>query len=251
LKKQGDLSKLHHEKPNMDTPHLSDNKWLHFLDPYPNSAKAGAMKQYLRNQFDFIGITSPERKLLLAGMIRENGLPPLIDLEPIVRQMWNLPYREYHYCALELLEKRKKALGPHHVELLEFLLVNHSWWDTVDMIASHLMGALFRAHPELILPYTMPWLESGNIWLKRTCLLFQLKYKKNTDLELLRIYIVALSQEPDFFLRKAIGWILREYAKTDPDWVVDFVSTHELSALSRKEAMKGIEQGKFKKEKEV
>jgi 3-methyladenine DNA glycosylase AlkD len=137
---------------------------------------------------------------------------------------------------MEYIKKPEKDI----IELLEFTIVNKSWWDTVDGIAGWLVGPLFKKYPELIGPKTTQWMNSGNIWLQRTCLLYQLNYKKSTDTEILFRFIEELSGETSFWIRKAIGWILREYSKTNPDTVLKFVNSHQLSALSRKEALKVI-----------
>ena len=120
----------------------------------------------------------------------------------------------------------------------EFMIINKSWWDTVDMIASHLVGTHFKRFPGLIPAYTEKWMASGNFWLQRTALLFQLKYKKETDVELMSDLIKRLAGEKEFFIRKAIGWVLREYSKTDPEIVINFVENQQLSNLSRTEALK-------------
>jgi 3-methyladenine DNA glycosylase AlkD len=214
--------------------------WLHFLDSSANPSLALAMKKYMRDRFEFLGIKTTERRILLRQWINENPIPSLPDLQILVIEMWNSPFREYHYCALELLDKKRKQLNASHGELLEYLIVTHSWWDTVDLIAAHLVGELFKNHPELVEPVNARWMQSNNLWLQRSCLLFQLGYKKHTDLNLLEKNIMMLNREKDFFIRKAIGWILRQYAKTDADWVRKFIVEHELSPLSKKEALKNI-----------
>ena len=105
------------------------------------------------------------------------------------------------------------------------MILNKSWWDTVDYIASNLVGVHFQKYPDLMYPVTEKWMNSGNIWLQRTSLLFQLKYKKKTDVMLMTNYIQQLQGSKEFFINKAIGWILREYSKTDGDWVRDYVET--------------------------
>jgi len=115
----------------------------------------------------------------------------------------------------------------------------------VDGLAGWLIGDLFKRHPGLILPTTRDWMDSGNIWLQRSCLLFQLKYKRDTDLDLLFGFIATLSDHKSFWIRKAIGWILREYSKTDPSTVQKFVDAHPgLSGLSKREALKVINRAK-------
>ncbi|RNB56968.1 DNA alkylation repair protein [Brevibacillus gelatini] len=114
-----------------------------------------------------------------------------------------------------------------------------SWWDTVDYLAAHTIGALFSRSPELIRPNTTAWVKGDNIWLARTALLFQLSYKSRTDQELLFALIESCAASREFFIAKAIGWALREYAKTEPEAVRDFVET-ALANLSRREALKHL-----------
>ncbi|MFN8206300.1 MAG: DNA alkylation repair protein [Bacteroidales bacterium] len=215
-------------------------EWLHFLDSSANPHYALPMKKYMKDKFYFLGIKTPDRRNLLTQWIKENPIPSLPDLQQLVIEMWNSPYREYHYCALDMLDKKRKQLNASHVELLEYLIVTHAWWDTVDLISSHLVGELFSKHPELVETINERWMKSNNLWLQRTCLLYQLGYREKTNLDLLQKNILRLKGEKDFFIRKAIGWALRQYAKTDAGWVRKFVMEHELSPLSRKEALKNI-----------
>jgi len=120
------------------------------------------------------------------------------------------------------------------------MVLHKSWWDTVDFIASHLMGSYFKTYPEYRQTFVDKWLDSGNIWLQRCALLFQLKYREQFDTELLVNIIHQLLGSKDFFINKAIGWILREYSKRNPQWVMEFINQTELHSLSRKEALKVI-----------
>ncbi|MCK5077528.1 MAG: DNA alkylation repair protein, partial [Calditrichia bacterium] len=115
-----------------------------------------------------------------------------------------------------------------------------SWWDTVDFIATNLVGPLFEKYSELIIPYTKKWMDSGNIWLQRTSILFQLKYKEKTDFKLIIGFIQQCSSSNEFFIQKAIGWILREYSKTDASTVIEFVKNNKLAPLSEREALKWL-----------
>lgn len=210
------------------------------LRGHANAGQAAAMKAYMREQFEFLGIRTPERNALMRAFMKEHGVPSGAELEATVRRLWALPEREFPYAAMTLLEKRKKELGPAQIELLEFLVTTQAWWDTVDLLASHLAGALFSKHPELVPAYTEKWIAADSLWLRRSALLFQLGYKGRTDAELLFALIRRTAHESDFFMRKAIGWALREYGKTDPAAVRAFVRDTELSPLSVREALKYI-----------
>ncbi|MCD1261456.1 DNA alkylation repair protein [Paenibacillus athensensis] len=199
-----------------------------------------AMEAYQRNQFPFLGIRSPELAVLLRAFWQEEGLPAADELLIVVAELWALPEREYHYAAMQLLEKRRKLLTPQSLALLERLIVDKAWWDTVDLLASQTVGGLLLRHPELIDDAVARWMASGHMWLQRTALLFQLKYKQRTDTELLFDCIRRLAGSREFFIRKAIGWALREYAKTDAAAVRAFVASVELSPLSVREALKRV-----------
>jgi 3-methyladenine DNA glycosylase AlkD len=162
------------------------------------------------------------------------------QLEQAVKELWALPERELQYAAIALLEKHRKSSGAGHIDLLEVFVTSKSWWDTVDTIASHLVGTFFLRYPEQAAAYTERWVVSDNIWLQRTALLYQLAYKKHTDVERLFLYIRLCKDSEQFFIRKAIGWALRELSKSDPQAVIQFVQHHSLSSLSHREALKVI-----------
>ncbi|MDG4658270.1 DNA alkylation repair protein [Ectobacillus antri] len=211
----------------------------HF-EPHRNPEKAAALSRYMKNQFPFLGIQTPERKALLKHFLLAYGVPSPQQLPAIVRGLWQLHEREYTIVALDLLEKNIKHMNASFLPLMEEIITTKSWWDTVDYIAPRLVGTIFTISPEHIDEYVTKWMQSGNIWLQRTALLFQLKYKQKTDIQLLFSLIQELSHSKEFFIQKAIGWVLREYAKTDADAVRQFVQNHHLAPLSKREALKHI-----------
>jgi len=200
------------------------------------------MKKYLKNLFEFYGISSSQRKDFYSDYLKKFGKAEEIDLQYIIKELWAQPQREYQYFAMELLRKFNKHMTSERLELFEFIIVNKAWWDTVDFIASNLVGAIFLKFPELKEQNCQKWMLSGNIWLQRTVLLFQLKYRLKTDTELLSNAINDLAASKEFFIRKAIGWSLREYSKINPDYVGEFVNlnNNKLSNLSIREALKVI-----------
>lgn len=200
------------------------------------------MKSYMKNQFGFLGIKSPERKALLREFIKENGVPEGEELKEVITLMWDDPYREMQYAAMGILEKWLRKMEASFLPFLEKLIMEKSWWDTVDWIAAKACGMYFLKYPEKILPVTKTWNQSDNIWLQRTSILFQLKYKAQTDFDLLKKYILNRADSKEFFIRKGAGWALREYAKTNPEAVADFVKKNKsvLSNLTIKEALKHI-----------
>ncbi|WP_449598771.1 DNA alkylation repair protein [Niallia sp. Marseille-Q9988] len=197
-------------------------------------------ENYLRNQFAFLGIRTPIRRKLTKQFFREYGVPTKEKLKDIIFILWERSEREYQKAALDILEKVKKELTPDDIPWLSSLLVKKSWWDTVDVLSPHIMGNLFTIYPELIAQYADQWIVDDNFWLQRSALLYQLYYKKRTDEKRLFQYILTTADSDEFFVQKAIGWVLREYAKTNPVAVRDFVSFNDLKPLSRREALKNL-----------
>ena len=202
--------------------------------------KAEPMQKYMRDKFPFLGIKSPERKALTKEFLQEYGLPPLGDVAAISKDLWALSQREYQYAAMTILERMQKKLTSEFITLLEYLIVTKSWWDTVDLLASHNVGTLFTNYPATKEEYVAKWRVSDNMWLRRTTLLFQLGYKNKTDVDLLFSLINENLDSDEFFIQKAIGWILREYSKTDDTAVIHFVQTTNLAPLSQREALKWL-----------
>ncbi len=206
-----------------------------------SSANAAPMKKYMRDQFEHLGIKTPLRAALQKEFIQANGLPPLEELDVIVRELWALPEREFQYTATSLLGKLEKNLEPEFISTVEYLIVTKSWWDTVDTLAGNTVGAMFRMFPPVKKKYLARWRKSDNFWLRRTTLLFQLGYKEETDFDLLCDLIRENLGSEEFFINKAIGWALRQYAWTEPGKVRKFVkATGGLSPLSRREALKNV-----------
>ncbi len=211
-----------------------------FLSEHKNQENAKAMKAYMKDNFHFFGIKMPVRRTLLKEFYVYNGIPSTDQLEDYVKVLWQQPERELQLTAQEIVGKYMKKATPDKIKLYEYMIVNKSWWDTVDYIAIWLVGILFKNYPEMIDEHVEKWMASGNFWLQRTAILFQRNYKEQTDENLLFGLCEKLSGENEFFIRKAIGWALREYSKTNPEAVVEFVNSHELSPLSRKEALRRI-----------
>ena len=212
-----------------------------FIAPHADPSQAAPMKRYMRDQFAYLGIKSPAQSALLKQFIAQQGLPPLEALPAISRDLWTLPEREYQYLAISLINKLEKKLPSDFIAILEYLLVTKSWWDTVDTLAGHPVGALFKRYPPVRKKYLKRWRASDNFWLRRTTLLFQLGYKHDTDFDLLCELIRENLGSSEFFINKAIGWALRQYAHTNPAPVKQFVkATPELHPLSKREALKNL-----------
>ena len=206
-----------------------------------DATQAAPMKKYMRDQFEYLGIKTPQSAMLQKQFYAEHGLPDVTDLDAILRDLWLLPQREFQYVGLGLLAKLEKKLPANFIKTIEYLIVTKPWWDTVDAIASHTVGTHFRSFPEVREKYLTKWRASNNLWLRRTAILFQLNYKKETDFELLADIIRENLDSKEFFINKAIGWALRQYARVDSNAVRQFVDSIPLHPLSRREAMKHID----------
>lgn len=205
-----------------------------------NKENAEKMERYMKNNFPFYGIKSTERRQLSQTFHQSVKQISEEEVDQLVKKLWELPERENQYVALDFLIKRKKKLVETDIDLLEYLIVTKSWWDTVDLIASHLVGTLFMKYPQFVHERGEQWIQSDHLWLQRTMLIFQLRYKEETDEQLLFSTIERLNDKNEFFIQKAIGWALREYSKTNPEAVNTFIETHHLSPLSKREGLKII-----------
>lgn len=203
--------------------------------------RAGPMAAYLRDQFPFLGIPRPTQQALTREVLAELGRPTEPDLVAVARACWARPEREYQYFACTWLRRHARGCSADLMDTAWYLIVTKSWWDTVDALAAHLVGPLVARHPRLV-STTDAWLTDADRWLVRAAILHQLTFKEATDAKRLFRYCGAQAGHPDFFVRKAIGWALREYAKTDPAAVRTFVNTHQsrLAGLSAREALKNL-----------
>lgn len=204
-------------------------------------AQAGPMKKYMRDQFEYLGIKTPQSAALQKEFYAEHGLPEVTELDPVLRDLWALPQREFQYVAVGLLGRCDKQIPAKFTKMIEYLIVTKSWWDTVDSIAGGTVGAHFKRFPDVREKYLTKWRASENFWLRRTTILFQLNYKQETDFDLLCEIIRENLGSKEFFINKAIGWSLRQYARIDPKAVKKFVdATKELHPLSKREALKHL-----------
>lgn len=207
-----------------------------------NSDNAFAMAKYMRNHFSFFGIKTDDRRRIFKEVWKENKQE--IDQNPrgIALELYSKPQRELQYCGIEILIKELK--GHYHkkdIELIEKLISTNSWWDSVDTIAKYILGEYLLEYPLEIENVITRFSNSENIWLNRSAILFQLGYKQKTNFELLKSECEKHKNKNDFFMRKAIGWALREYAKTNSEAVKNYVDSSDLKPLSKKEALKNID----------
>ena len=193
------------------------------------------MEKYMRNQFSFLGVKTPERRGVMKEFLKTYEKFRLEDVEKLYAEK----EREYKYCALSLLEKYVEELSHEDTERILKLALTEPWWDTIDGFGPSVFGPMARKDEEV--KKTMRSLiYEENIWLKRISILFQLKYKEKMDEEILTEAIVNNADTKEFFVDKAIGWVLREYSKTKPEFVRAFIGKYKLSSLSVRECSRYI-----------
>ena len=206
--------------------------------------KAPEMQRYMKSDMPFRGVQMPARAALAARLFAEHPLSDSDSWVATVLELWRgARYREERYLALDLTGHRNYAgwQSPELLPLYEELVVTGAWWDFVDVVASRRIGPLVRAYPEQLVPAMRSWSRDADRWKRRTSIICQLGSKAGTDTELLAGNIEANLDDRDFFLRKGIGWALREFARSEPGWVLAFVDAHPtLSPLSRREATKHL-----------
>lgn len=208
------------------------------LISYAVPSKKDGMKKYMKNLFDYLGVPSPNRKEALT-IFNEAWKPNSHDeLIQWTTLLWNSNEREFQYVALEHFFKYKKLWQENDIQFIQWLIETKSWWDSVDTIAATIVGAFFKKYPSLFETNMQKWIASENMWTNRTAIICQLKYGKNTNTYWLEKAIIPHLESKEFFHQKAIGWALRQYARTDLNWVVTFVNSHVLKPLSRREALK-------------
>ena len=201
-----------------------------------NPDDAVAMKAYMKNKFEFLGVKTPARRKLAKTFFKQQT-DSVIDWN-FINEAWNNPYREFQYAALDYLEIRKKLLTPSDLPRLKKLAQTKSWWDTIDFL-DRLVGSIIARFPETK-EIILSWSCDQDFWLRRLAIDHQLLRKEDTDTELLEKILVNNLGQTEFFINKAIGWALRDYSKTNPDWVRDFIERHqaEMAALSIREGSK-------------
>jgi 3-methyladenine DNA glycosylase AlkD len=216
------------------------------LSAVADPAKAAPMQAYMKSAMPFHGVPKPARTAALRPVFRTHVLGDRGSWEATVRLLWDgAEYREERYAATDLARHRTYAAWATDVRSIaldDHLIVTGAWWDHGDEVAIRLVGPLLSAHPAQIDRVVRGWSRDEDRWRRRAAVICQIGCRDRTDTALLAECILANADDPDFFLRKGIGWALREHAKTDPDWVRAFVATYRglLSPLSTREATRTL-----------
>jgi 3-methyladenine DNA glycosylase AlkD len=222
---------------------LMDNKAAHLLQvtrskfiENADASLAFGMSKYMKFKFSFFGIKKPLRAALQKEIIKETGKPDFETIKEFALMAWEEPEREFQYFAIDLMIGIRKKLQRNDLKLIKHLIENKSWWDSVDNIAVNLAGQYFKQFPNNF--ELNKWIKSSNFWFQRSAIIHQLTYKKDTNEQMLFEFCSLLKAEKEFFIRKAIGWALRQYARIAPFHVFNFVKNNEISPLSKREALK-------------
>lgn len=206
------------------------------LKEVANPEDAIHMKAYMKDQFEFLGVKTPVRRKLSKVFFKKNS-SPAIDWK-FIHQAWDNPYREMQYVVLDYLQMKQKALTPSDLSKIKKLAQTKPWWDTIDFLCRS-VGFICLHYPETK-KFVLEWSRDEDFWLRRLAIEHQLLQKEETDVQLLEQILVNNLDQFEFFINKAIGWALRDYSKTNPDWVLEFIEKYKdkLSKLSIKEGSK-------------
>jgi 3-methyladenine DNA glycosylase AlkD len=204
--------------------------------------KAAGMRAYLKTDMPFYGVQKPARTQILRRIKKEFAPTDRDEYEKLVTALWELPHREEKYLAQAVAVSFRQFVVPESLPLHERFIDEGAWWDFVDETATHMIRELVLNHPEEIWPVVDSWIDHENMWRRRAAIICQIGANDRTDANRLFAFCEARAHEMEFFIRKAIGWALREYAKRDARAVAAFVNAHrdELSGLSYREATKHI-----------
>ncbi len=232
---------MHHQMEEKLRPEELVEALLEGFISVAHPDKAAGMAAYMKHHFVYIGVPKPERESVQKPFLAQVKAYSTSELHELALLLWERPERELHYAAMDFLKANKKKWNLDSLAVFEQMNGTHSWWDSVDMIAAGLIGPWFLQTGTDPRPYGERWRDSNQLWFQRVSIIFQLTYKEKTDWKLMQDMIIPLIPHPDFFIRKAIGWALRQYARTEPQRVIDFVNSHQqLSNLSKKEALKHL-----------
>ena len=221
---------------------------MNFITELENTFAANAkaenalpMAKYMKNLFPFFGIKTDERRAIFKSLCKKHQTEINSNVRAIGWELFLKKERELQYCGIEILLKNlKNNYQVEDIIWIEQLLTTNSWWDSVDTISKFILGDYLQQFSNEIPTVIKRFSTAENMWLNRSVILFQLGYKSKTDFKLLQSLCIQHGHSNEFFIRKAIGWALREYAKTDPEAVREFVLQSNLKPLSKKEALKNI-----------
>jgi 3-methyladenine DNA glycosylase AlkD len=206
---------------------------------HSNPEMAAPMEAYMKNKFSFLGIKTEMRRALLNKHWKAHKDEVKTNYRAITWELFQMKEREFHQCAIDILTKEiKKNYQIDDIDLIEQFLITNSWWDSVDTLAKYVLGNYLLQYPSEIYKTVERFSNSSNMWLNRSAILFQLSYKDKTDFELLQSLCEHHKESKEFFIQKAIGWVLRDYSRYNPIGVKNYVAMAKLKPLSEREALR-------------
>ncbi|MCH8983644.1 MAG: DNA alkylation repair protein [Acidobacteria bacterium] len=207
-----------------------------------NQEKASGMQAYMKTEMPFYGVQKPARKMIMRRLKDEFAPSSLDEYESLVLALWDLPHREEKYLALAVGVESRQFHTPASLPLYRRLMVEGAWWDFVDEVSTRMVREVVRDYPEPAWAVVDQWIDDEVMWLRRSAIICQVGIKERTDADRLFSFCRQRAFEEEFFIRKAIGWALREYSKTNPEAVAAFAIEYreELSGLSFREATRHI-----------
>lgn len=212
---------------------------------FPNNPEnAEPMAKYMKNKFFFCGVKKPERTQLSKDYLKASQYLPLEEVFQLIAENYAKEEREYHYLAIDLAERNTKRLTLTDLERLLPYIGEKSWWDSVDAWRK-VFGLWIKQHPEQVEEVFNWFYGHPDFWYRRVAINLQLMAKEQTNIELLTKAILADQHTNEFFIQKAIGWSLREYSKTDPAWVENFIQRYDLSKLAIREGSKYLSKNHY------
>ena len=199
------------------------------------------MRRYMRGLFPYLGLRAPERRVAQREWVRRFRDAPIDEVLSAADACWAEPEREFQYAGADMLRAHAGEVEPEHLPRVRRLIELGAWWDVVDTLAPHVVGNLVARRPAVLAELDR-WVVDDDVWVIRSAIIHQLAYGERTDTSRLFGYCERQAEHPDFFVRKAIGWALRQYARVDPSAVLLFVQAHDrrLSRLSVREATKHL-----------
>lgn len=216
------------------------------MEQLADEDRAESQRAYMKSDLPYYGIGADDLRAIMREPLKGNRLESFEAWESAIRTLWDrATHREEWYAALAVAQYRwyrDYRLDINALPLFTYLIRKGAWWDVCDEIASRLIGPLLETHREAMTPILTQWADDDHLWIRRVAVLSQLKAKADTDRDLLSATIVPNLGDREFFMRKGIGWALREFSKTDPEWVRAFIAENEerMSGLTRREAMKHL-----------
>ncbi len=226
----------------MNDTHSITTRIRSLLKASANNENAVAMQKYMKSEMPFRGVKSASNKEIVRIAINENPITSFDQYNEVITELWKAEYREERYAAIALARRYERFQTLESLPIYRMMIETGAWWDYVDGIACNLIGNLLRKYPLQMKSILHEWIMDSDLWIRRSAILSQNRFKSETDHQMLFHFCKICLHEKSFWIRKAIGWALRDYSKSEPDRVRDFVqsNSNKMSGLSKREASKYI-----------